>query len=424
MKSTVIQVRPILAALRRHKMATLLIVLQIALTLAVVSNALFIVKTRVLHLSRPTGTDEAHLIAIRNGWIGQPDAPHIDAQMRADLATLRHLPGVRNAFASQAYPMEEGGGGLVSIKHQIEQTTKAQLALSYLADEHALDTFGIALVAGRNFRADEIVSLGPYDKSQPVAIIITRDLARKLFPDGVAAVGQRVYLSDDGPSTIIGMVDRLQGSYAGSSTRSIDEDTVLVPARYASSDDGASYAGGTVYLVRVQPGQLAAVLRAAPAALVAQNRMRVINPEDGVVTLAQARAKAYATDRGVAIMMGAICVLLLLATAGGIVGLSSFWVGQRRRSIGVRRALGATRGDILRYFQTENALIVGIGVVLGVALGIAANLLLMTHYELPRMPLWLLGVGALLLWLLGQLAVFGPARRAAAVPPVEATRSV
>jgi len=421
--NTAMQIRPILAALRRHKMATLLIVLQIALTLAVVSNALFIVKTRVLHLSRPTGTDEAHLFVIRNEWIGQLNAPHIDAQMRADLATLRHLPGVRNAFASQAYPMEEGGGGLVRIKHQIEQTTKAQLALSYLGDEHALDTFGIALVAGRNFRADEIGSLGPYDKVVPAVIIITRDLAQKLFPDS-AAVGQRVYLSDDGPSTIIGMVDRLQGSYAGSSTRSIDEDTVLVPARYASSDDGASYAGGTVYLVRVQPGQLAAVVRAAPAALVAQNRMRVISPEDGVVTLAQAREKAYATDRGVAIMMGAICALLLLATAGGIVGLSSFWVGQRRRSIGVRRALGATRGDILRYFQTENALIVGIGVALGVALGIAANLSLMTHYELPRMPLWVLGVGALLLWLLGQLAVFGPARRAAAVPPVEATRSV
>jgi putative ABC transport system permease protein len=319
--------------------------------------------------------------------------------------------------------MEEGGGGLVRIKHQVEQTTKAQLALSYFADEHALDTFGISLVAGRNFRADEIASLGPYDKSRPAVIIVTRDLARKLFPDG-AAVGQRVYLSDDGPSTIIGMVDRLQGGYAGSSTRSIDEDTVLVPARYASADDGASYAGGTVYLVRTQPGQLAAVLHSAPAALIAQSRMRLISPEDGVVTLAQARTKAYATDRGVAIMMGAVCVLLLLATAGGIVGLSSFWVSQRRRSIGVRRALGATRGDILRYFQTENALIVGIGVGLGMALGIAANLSLMTHYELPRMPLWVLAVGAMLLWALGQLAVLGPARRAAAVPPVEATRSV
>ena len=417
-----IQIRPILAALRRHKMATLMIVLQIALTLAVISNALFIVKTRVVHLSRASGTDEAHLFAINNQWIGQPDVPHIHAQMRADLATLRKLPGVHDAFASQAYPLEEGGGGLVRLKHRVEQK-KLQLALSYLADEHALDTFGIALVAGRNFRADEIASLGPYDTVVPAVIIITRDLAHKLFPEG-AAVGQRVYLSDDGPSTIIGMVDRLEGSYAGSSTRSIDEDTVLVPARYASADDGAAYSGGVVYLVRAQPGQLDVLLRSAPAALVAQNRMRLISPEDGVVTLAQAREKAYATDRGVAIMMGAMCLLLLLATAGGIVGLSSFWVGQRRRSIGVRRALGATRGDILLYFQTENALIVGMGVVLGVALGIAANLSLMTHYELPQMPLWVLGVGAVLLWLLGQLAVFGPARRAAAVPPVEAARSV
>ncbi|MFC5436896.1 ABC transporter permease [Rhodanobacter umsongensis] len=414
--NTTMQLRPILAALRRHKMATLLIVLQIALTLTVVSNALFIVKTRVVHLSRPTGTDEANLFVIKNEWVGQPDVPHIHAQMRADLATLRKVPGARDAFASQAYPLEEGGGGLVRIKHRVEQK-KLQLALSYFADEHAIDTFGITLVAGRNFRADEIGSPGPYDKLVPAVIIITRDLAHKLFPGG-AAVGQRVYLSDESPSTIIGVVDRLEGSYAGSSTRSIDEYTVLLPALSANPDEGV------VYLVRTQPGRLAAVLHSAPAALVAQNRMRLISPEDGVVTLAQARTKAYSTDRGVAIMMGAMCVLLLLATAGGIVGLSSFWVGQRRRSIGVRRALGATRGDIRRYFQIENALIVGIGVVLGAALGIAANLSLMTHYELPRMPPWLLGVGALSLWLLGQLAVFGPARRAAGVPPVEATRSV
>ena len=409
------QIRPILAALRPHKTATLLIVLQIALTLAVVSNALFIVQTRIVHLSRPTGTDEAHLFVIRNEWIGQPDLPHIDAQMRTDLTTLRNLPGVRNAFASQAYPFG-GWGGLARIKLRVEQTVKPQLAITYFADQHALDTFGLALVAGRNFRADEIGSLGPYDKSMPAVVIITRDLAHKLFPDGTA-VGKAIYLTDDGPSTVIGVVDRLEGAYIGSTTRSIDEDTILVPVRYANPD-------GVVYLVRTQPGELAAVLHAAPAALSAQNRLHLISPEDGVITLGQARAQGYATDRGVAIMMAVVCVLLLLATAGGIVGLSSFWVSQRRRQIGIRRALGATRDDILRYFQVENFLIVGIGVTCGAMLGIVSNLQLMKRYELPRMPVWMLMLGAVLLWLLGQLAVFGPARRAAAVPPVEATRSV
>lgn len=409
------QIRPILAALRRHRMATALIVLQIALTLAVVSNALFIVKTRVVHLSRPTGTDEAHLFVIHNEWIGSPDVSQIDAQMLTDLTTLRQLPGVRDAFASQAYPFG-GWAGLARVKHQPDQTARPQLAIMYFGDQHAIDTFGISLVAGRNFHADEIAGVAPYDKFAPVVCIITRDLADKLFPKG-SALGKTVYLTNDSPTVIVGVVDRLEGAYVGSTTRSIDEDTILVPERLADP-------AGVFYLVRVQPGQLDAVTRRAPAALLAQNRMRTINPDGGVISLPQARAKGYATDRGVAIMMGMVCAMLLLATAGGIVGLSSFWVSQRRRQIGVRRALGATRGDILGYFQTENFLIVGSGIVLGALLGVAANLLMMKYWELPRMPLWVLLLGAMLLWLLGQIAVFGPARRAAAVPPVEATRSV
>ncbi len=409
------QIQPILAALRRHRMAAALIVLQIALTLAVVSNALFIVKTRVVHLSRPTGTDEAHLFVIRNEWIGEPDAAHVDTQMQTDLVTLRGLPGVRDAFASQAYPFG-AFGGLVRIRRRVDQTTHPQLAITYLADQHALDTFGVALVAGRNFRADEVIHADPYDRRAPAVILVTRDLAGKLFPDG-SGLGQAVYLEGDRPSTIVGIVDRLEGAYVGSTTRSIDEDTVLVPEHLADP-------AGVFYLVRVQPGRLDAVMRAAPAALFAQDRMRTINPGSGVISLQQARDKGYATDRGVAIMMAAVCALLLLATAGGIVGLSSFWVSQRRRQIGVRRALGATRRDILGYFQTENFLIVSAGIGLGTLLGMAANLLLMNWWELPRMPLWVLAVGAVLLWLLGQLAVLGPARRAAAVPPVEATRSV
>jgi putative ABC transport system permease protein len=90
----------------------------------------------------------------------------------------------------------------------------------------------------------------------------------------------------------------------------------------------------------------------------------------------------------------------------------------------MRRALGATRGDILRYFQTENFLIVSAGVVLGAAFAYALNLFLMHRFELPHLPADYLLVGAMALWVLGQLAVLGPALRAAAVPPVVATRSV
>jgi putative ABC transport system permease protein len=113
-----------------------------------------------------------------------------------------------------------------------------------------------------------------------------------------------------------------------------------------------------------------------------------------------------------------------VVTALGIVGLASFWVAQRNRSIGVRRALGATRGNILNYFQTENFLLTTMGIVLGMVLAYGINLFLIVHYELPRMPAMYLPIGALILWGIGQAAVLGPALRAAAVPPVVATRSV
>lgn len=408
------QIRPILAALRRHKTATLLIVLQIALTLAVVSNALYIVKTRIVHLSRPTGTDEAHLFVIKNEWVGSPDTARVDAREQADLMTLRQLSGVRGAFASDGFPFG-AGGRLARVRHRPDQATHGQLGLIYAADQYAIDTFGISLVAGRNFRADEIGGLGPHDKFSPAVCIITRDMADKLFPHG-SVLGRTVYLTDNsGPTKIIGVVDRLEGQYIGSTTRSIDEDSILAPVRPLNPAE-------VVYIVRTQPGQLAAVLHAAPAALFEQNRLRMIDPEDGVLTLTEAREQGYAADRGVAIMMGVVCAMLLLATAGGIVGLSSFWVSQRRRQIGTRRALGATRHDILRYFQIENFLIVSAGIALGVLLGVAINLSLLRYREILRLPLWVLGAGAVLLWLLGQLAVLGPARRAAAMPPMEATR--
>ena len=407
-------IRPILHALKRHKVATALIVLQVALTLAVVSNAFFIVATRVVHLSRPTGTDEAHLFVIRNAWRSQVDQGHIGALMRADLATLRALPGVRDAMASEAFPLEGGGGVLMRLRTEPEPTAKAKLGIAYFGDTHAIDTLGITLAEGRNFRDDEIKDLGPYDKLASPSIIVTRSLASKLFPAS-PALGKTVWL-EDGPSTIVGILTSLQGPYAGSTTRSIDEDSVLFPARQADP-------AGTVYIVRTQSTAMHAVIQASLAALSSQGGLRLVDPVDSVQTLALAREAGYDTDRSVATMMAVVCGLLLLATAGGIVGLSSFWVGQRKRQIGVRRALGARAADILLYFHIENAVIVAGGIVLGVVLSIGGNMALMKLYEIPHLPLAWLACGALVVWLIGQLAVHGPARSASRVAPVVAIRS-
>jgi putative ABC transport system permease protein len=190
--------------------------------------------------------------------------------------------------------------------------------------------------------------------------------------------------------------------------------TALFPVR-ADTDNGGSY------LMRVVPGDRDRVLRQAGDALLQISPTGIVNDQHRYSDI---RADYFRQDAAMARMLIGVCVLLLIVTALGIVGLASFWVQQRTRQIGIRRALGATRANILRYFQVENFLIVSGGIALGMAGAYGLNLGLMHWYELPRMPWMYLPVGAIALWMLGQIAVLGPALRAAAVPPVTATRSV
>jgi putative ABC transport system permease protein len=152
--------------------------------------------------------------------------------------------------------------------------------------------------------------------------------------------------------------------------------------------------------------------------------MRVLPDKVGIRKFEEVRRRAYDADRGMAILMSVVCGVLLAITAAGIVGLSSFWVGQRRKQIGVRRALGARRSDILSYFMTENFLIALVGVIVGVILAVGLSQWMFTHFEMKRLSLTYVAIGVVALLALGQAAVFAPALRASRVSPVEATRSV
>ncbi|HEY3521601.1 MAG TPA: FtsX-like permease family protein [Rhodanobacteraceae bacterium] len=409
------QIQPIIAALRRHRAGTVLIALQIALTLAIVCNALFIIHQRLAHLSEPTGVDEANLFVVDSQWADQSSDHQIDSQIQSDLAALRQLPSVRDAAPSNSYPLRGGGWDdfITMTPEQVEKTTDASV---YISDEHLIDTLGVTLIAGRNFRPDEIVPMGENDSKPPPVAIVSKALADKLYPDG-SALGKTFYTMSTTPMTIVGIVERLQRQEVDTWSRDYAYQDMLWPRRLDNQ-------GGTYYIVRAKPGRLAAAMRDARKALLAQNRMRIIDPEDGVLSFAQIRHRAYDSDRGMAILMGIICAVLLVITGAGIVGLTSFWVGERRKQIGIRRALGATRHDILGYFLTENFLISSAGMALGVLLALAINLWMILHVDMARLPLAYLAGGAVLLLLLGQGAALAPALRASRVSPVVATRTV
>ena len=405
------EIRPILSTLTRHKMAAALIVLEIALSCAIICNALFIVSQRMETMNMATGMDDEQLVEIALSGIGkQTDA---DARSAEDVAALRAIPGVERVAISNQLPFQNGSWN-TSLSLTAEQEVPTLNATQYMVSEGTLDTLGVELVAGRDFNADEYKSSDILEQVEDnsgltSAIILSKPAAERLFPGG-GAVGKTVYMANI-PLTIVGVVDTLLRPNMQSNNRTF---SVVFPIRMNFNNGGR-------YILRVsEPARRAEVLEQALAALDRNDPNRLVWLK---TTYSEARADYFANDRDMIGMLLMVCGLLLLVTALGIVGLASFWVQQRTKQIGIRRALGATRRQILHYFQTENFLLAGIGIVLGLLLAYALNLTLMSHYELPRLPLGYLPAAAVLLWLLGQLAVLGPARRAAAVPPAVATRS-
>ena len=407
------QFRPIISAMRRNKVGAILIAVQMAITLAILCNALFIIQQRLTLSKRPTGADEANIVVLDNQWVGNP--PDIVGRQQGDLAALRSLPGVQDAFATNSVPLTNSGSTTGISLHPDQKNATSSAAL-YFGDEHALAGWGLKLIAGRNFNSDEIFDkVGYTDFKPPAAVIITKGLADKLFPNG-NAVGQSIYEQTlKGQVPIVGVVDRLQVPWvsAGGWGSTFNDNAIIEPFRFVSPYP-------TLYVVHARPGQAAAVIQAAPKKLFDISRARVIGKTRAMTTM---RTEIYRDDKGLVVILGVVCAALLAVTAFGIVGLTSYWVAQRRRQIGIRRALGATRNAIIQYFQTENLLIAGAGAAIGVALAVSLNLWMVSAFAMQRLNTGYALIGAVVVMLLGQAAVLWPALKAASIPPALATRA-
>jgi putative ABC transport system permease protein len=404
------EIRPIISALRRNKVGAIVIAVQMAITLAILCNALFIIQARVAYSHRPTGADEDNVFAITNQWVGAP--PDMAARAQADLAALRGLPGVIDATISNSYVMGDSGSN-EGVTLTPDQKEPSGNSAEYYGDDHFLQAFGLKLASGRNFNADELQEKRAYNDGKVAAqVMISRALGEKLFP-GKNALGQTFYLPPDTvPKQVVGIIDQLQVPWTDTWAATFANNSIVMPFRY-----GSEY---SYYIVRVKPGQLRAVMKAAEQKLMDTNRARVIVKNTSLV---DQRIEQYKDDRGLAVILGVVCAALVAVTAFGIVGLTSYWVAQRRRQIGIRRALGATKNAIVRYFQTENLLIAAAGALLGVTLAVSLNLWMVTAFQMERLNIAYALIGAVVVMLLGQASVLWPALKAASIPPALATRA-
>ena len=412
------EIRPILSALLRSKTGAVLVALQVAISLAILANAIHIVNLRQAIAARPSGVlDESTLIYLEVRHLRESDSNVQLAQQRAEAAALRAVSGVTSVAMVNQMPMSNSGWntGVAADPNQIKVSSGSS---SYITPDSMVKTLGLKLVEGRDFRADDVVESDENkeddEASKPRAVLVTQALAKKVWPNATSYVGKKLYFglgSGEPGVPVVGVIETLQSQSAQVSERG--ELSSVLAVRGTNM-------GGVIYAVRAEAGQVDRLMKETEATLLRTTTDPMIVR---VKKLTDTRKDRYQADNALSWMLVTVSVLLLLITASGIVGISSLWVTQRRKQIGVRRALGARRIDILRYFLTENLMITSVGVLSGVLLAIGLNQLLVSKLEMVKLPLNYLLIGSTVFWILGALAVYGPAWRAASISPATATRS-
>ncbi len=402
------EIGPILRAMLQNRMRVAVLVVEVAVTLAIVLNCLTMISSQRARITRPTGIDEAHLIAVT----AQPwtkDFAEYQARTQVvgrDLAALRAIPGVRDATIISTEPLQ-GGGSSFQVRPMGADDSKWVRSPLYAAGPHVFDTLGLELVDGRGFTDADM----PNDPTPHASnVVVTRDLAEALFPDG-NALGQVVDTGyPQAPGTIVGIAGHMFTPYGGGP---METRILFYPSMPASP-------GYMLYLVRAQPDAYDGVFSKVDEALLS------VYPDRSVEVRSMLDVKNNGISQNIILarILWVIVWLLLFVTALGIFGMASFSVAQRTKQIGTRRAIGATRGAVLRHFLVESSLISIMGIVLGLPAAYGLNIALVNTVGGTTLDGTLVLAAVVGLWVLGLLATIAPARRASRIAPALASRTV
>ena len=389
---------------------TLLVAAQIALTLVLLIGAGLLIHSFVRLTSvspgfESSGRDGALQIVkvtLPERLYREPERIHAFA--RGVLDRIQSLPGVKSASLINSVPF---GMMFIQGDFDIEGQPKPTLFVGTpKIDAGYFNTMHIPLLAGRDFTEQDAASA-------PKVAVISERIVRDYFPGGPAeALGRRVRVSDPGDwLTVVGVVADIR-------QRGLDQD--VKPMIYApfQQDRGGfvrfvSFVVRTVTPASVADGVRAEIRRAAPDL-----------PIESTVTMDEALAASVAQPRFRTVLLGLFATTATLIATCGLYGLMAYSVAQRRREIGVRMALGATRRDVLRLVLTRALRIVVAGLIVGLAGAAGVTRVLQTFLfgVTPTDPL-VFTIVTLLLLAVGLMAAWLPARRATRIDPWSALRA-
>jgi len=398
----------IIRALMRNKIGALLIALQIALTLTIIVNAIFMIQDRQSQMLRSSGIDEENTFYLTNTIFKQDY--NIQTGLQTDLNTLRKTPGVIDAIQINAIPLS-GGGWSSGVQTEAGEDKDSIGAAVYMVDDHAINTLGLELIAGENFSETDIQWRKSGQSTWPDKVIISKALALSLFPDDWnSALGKTIYISQNQTIQIIGILKQLQAPWNGWDGV---ERSMLVPFQMESK--------GSRLFIRTEPGKRDELMPLIEKTLAENDKGRIIR---SLRTMEETRERSYQQHNATNKILSTVVITLTIITGLGIVGLAIFSINRRTKQIGTRRALGATRWQIMRYFMIENIIISSVGILIGCMGAVALNMWLVKTFELAPINIELILFGVVTLFIVGQLAVLYPARKASMISPATATRSV
>jgi putative ABC transport system permease protein len=306
----------IFRALMRNKIGALLIALQIALTLMIMVNAIFMIQDRNQQMSRASGLDETNTFYLTNTIFGSDYNKKVNLQ--TDLHAIRNTPGIIDAIQINAIPLS-GGGWSMALQHEPGEDKDTIGSALYMVDDHAINSLGVELIAGQNFTPQDIQWRESGSSKWPPKTIITKAFAEQLYPDDwQSAVGKTFYISQTQPMQIIGVMKALQAPWNGWSGV---ERSMLVPFQMDSKNSR--------YFIRTEPGRRDEMMPVIEKLLAESNKERIIRR---VTTVEETRNQSYQRHNATNKILTTVVFTLTLITGFGIVGLAIFSINRRTKN--------------------------------------------------------------------------------------------
>jgi putative ABC transport system permease protein len=400
----------------RRRLRSALVVIEVALAFVLLAGGGLLVRSFFQIMRVELGFDATNVLTMRLPIASDRFASptQLSSFVRDVVSRVARVPGVRGAAASDVLPLEGYGNGmplLIAGRPVVDRANRQGAGFKMVHPDY-FRVLGIRVIKGRGFTDRDV-------KGAPPVTVVNQTFVNRYFPKE-DPIGQHVLVQEivtgspqlgpEIPWEIVGVIaDERTSSLEGTNRAGM----------YVPMDQSP-----TIFVSLVVRGQLEAETLARSVT----QAVHEIDPKQAVTdvrTLEQIKSDSSASTRLRTTLLAVFACLALLLSAVGIYGVISYTVAQRTHEMGVRAALGASSGNLIRLVLSNGVLLTGIGLTLGIvgALGLTRLLGTLLFGVGARDPLTLTG-SAIVLALVALLACYVPARRAAKLDPLAALREM